>query len=272
MPVDRSHLIDPSRIEGVNAHETSFLYDEIFTRSSYLPDGMSLPSDAVVFDVGANIGVFALFAHAVCPDATVYAFEPLPPVFEKLRHNTSVYGVPAHLFPYALGDAEGEVDFTFYPGYTTMSATSSHAATEADREFIKRQVSDAAREDLGDAAELLDEMLEYRFREVPYVCRTRRLSDVIAEQGVTRIDLLKVDVQRAEADVLRGLDEAHWPLVRRIALEVHDEPGTPTEGRLALLSDELRRRGFEVPPPAGDGLVESGRHSVFATRPGSSAA
>lgn len=259
--------IDPSRIAGVNAHETAFLYEEIFVRRAYLPDGMTLPPDAVVFDVGANIGLYSLFARTVCPDATIHAFEPLPPVFEKLERNMAAYGVPAKLHRCALSDTDGEADFTFYPGYTTMSARSSHAATEADREFIKRQVLDKpAAAELGEDVELLDEMLAFQFREVPYVCPTRRLSDVIAREGVDRVDMLKVDVQRAEAEVLRGVDEAHWPLIRRIALEVHDEPGTATEGRLEVLCAELRDRGFAVAPLGDDGLVESGRYSVFASR------
>ena len=30
------------------------------------------------------------------------------------------------------------------------------------------------------------------------------------EQGVERIDLLKIDVQRAEVEVLAGIEEAYW--------------------------------------------------------------
>ncbi|MFF8827755.1 FkbM family methyltransferase [Streptomyces sp. NPDC015131] len=260
--------IDPSRIAGVNAHETAFLYEEIFVRRAYLPDGTTLPRDAVVFDVGANIGVYSLFVRAECPDAVIHAFEPLPPVFARLAENMAAFGVPARLHPCALGDAEGEAAFTYYPGYTTMSARSAHAATATDREFVKRQVLGGPEvAQWGEDLDLLDEMLAYRFREESHACRIRRLSDVIAEEGVERIDMLKVDVQRAEAEVLRGLDEEHWPLVRRIALEVHDEPGTATDGRLGELCAGLTARGFTVAPLGDDGLVEPGRYSVFASRP-----
>ncbi|MEU3712654.1 FkbM family methyltransferase [Streptomyces catenulae] len=259
--------IDPSRIAGVNAHETAFLHEEIFVRRAYLPDGMTLPPDAVVFDVGANIGLYSLFVHAECPRATVHAFEPLPPVFEKLAENTAAYGVPATLYPCALSDTDGEVEFTYYPGYTTMSARATLAATGTDRDFIRRRVLAAPdTAGLGEDTELLDEMLDFRFREVPYVCRTRRLSDVLTEAGVDRVDMLKIDVQRAEAEVLRGVDEAHWPLIHRIALEIHDEPGTTTEGRLPTLTTELRRRGFTLTTPLDDDLVTSGRYTVFASR------
>lgn len=260
--------IDPGRLHGMNTHETEYLYEEIFVRRAYLPEGTELRENAVVFDVGANIGMFALFVHATCPTATVYAFEPVPPVFEKLRSNATTHGVRAKLFPNALSDAAGDQRFIFYPGYSTMSATSSHAATETDREFIRQQVMANPPQELGDSLDLLDEMLEYQFREVPYLCVSRRLSDVITEYRVPQIDMLKVDVQRAEADVLRGVDEEHWPLIHRIALEVHDEPGTATEGRLAVLSDRLRDRGFIVDLLGDGGLVSSGRYSVFASRPG----
>uniref|UniRef100_A0A7S0R318 Methyltransferase FkbM domain-containing protein n=1 Tax=Chlamydomonas leiostraca TaxID=1034604 RepID=A0A7S0R318_9CHLO len=48
------------------------------------------------------------------------------------------------------------------------------------------------------------------------------VSSVIEEQQLTRVDLLKVDVERAELDVLRGIELRHWPLIRQVAVEVHD--------------------------------------------------
>ena len=38
-----------------------------------------------VFDVGANEGQFAILIHALCPDAHIYSFEPLPDVYSKLQ-------------------------------------------------------------------------------------------------------------------------------------------------------------------------------------------
>ena len=36
------------------------------------------------------------------------------------------------------------------------------------------------------------------------------LSDVLREENVTRIDLLKIDVEKSEMDVLLGIDEQDW--------------------------------------------------------------
>lgn len=39
----------------------------------------------IVFDVGANAGIYSLAALAVRPDATVHAFEPTPEIADRLR-------------------------------------------------------------------------------------------------------------------------------------------------------------------------------------------
>jgi hypothetical protein len=50
----------------------------------------------------------------------------------------------------------------------------------------------------------------------------RPLSLLIDENGVKNIDLLKVDVEGGEAEVLRGIREDHWPIIRQAVVEVHD--------------------------------------------------
>jgi hypothetical protein len=66
------------------------------------------------------------------------------------------------------------------------------------------------------------------------------LSRVIAEQGIDAIELLKIDVERSEVDVLRGIGETDWPRIRQIVLEVHDE--VMLDDTLAV----LRERGYRA--------------------------
>src|SRR5690348_18407521 len=64
---------------------------------------------ATVVDVGANTGQFSSAARAVLPGAAIYAFEPLPDCFPKLR--TRVRGTGRFAaFQVALGDSTGTVD------------------------------------------------------------------------------------------------------------------------------------------------------------------
>lgn len=52
------------------------------------------------------------------------------------------------------------------------------------------------------------------------------------------VDLLKVDVERAELAVLRGVDAADWPRIRQVSMEVHD-----VDGQLERVLDLLRTQG-----------------------------
>ena len=69
-------------------------------------------------------------------------------------------------------------------------------------------------------------------------CKTDSLEHWADAQGVTRIDLLKIDVEGAELDVLLGCG-AKWPIIRSVALEAHDR-----DGRLDAIESLLRKHGL----------------------------
>lgn len=262
--------LDLSRVHGINLHETRYLHDEIFVRQTYLQHGVTLRDNAVVFDVGANIGMFSLFVVRCCPTASVFAFEPLPEAFEALRRNVADHELGVRPFSHGLSAAERDVEFTHYLGYSMMSGQSEYADAGAEISVIKRYLGNEAEQGDQGARELLqrvDEVLAHRFTEVRHVCRVRRLSDVVDELGVEVIDLLKVDVQRAEADVLAGLEDRHWPLIQQVAAEVHDASGTGTEGRVDGLAALLESHGFEVRIEQDQLLQGTDRYNLYAVRP-----
>ncbi|MFJ1748146.1 FkbM family methyltransferase [Streptomyces sp. NPDC088116] len=254
-----------------NPDELQFLHDEIFIAESYLQGGIVLREDAVVFDVGANIGIFSLFVGARCPSAEVFAFEPVPDVFTQLRTNVERHGVSTRLFEIGLSDREQQVTFNFYPDLSIMSCRSDYADLDNETELVKKYVANAREtgpdgrdEHLARVASLVDKDFDLSERR----CQLRRLSAVIDEAGVTCVDLLKIDVQRSELDVLKGLDDRHWALVRQIVMEVHDEVGTPTEGRVEEVRALLMKHGFEIADTEVDLLRGAGRYTVQAVRPG----
>jgi FkbM family methyltransferase len=263
--------IELKQIEGINFHESEYLYDEIFVRETYLRHGLALSADAVVFDVGANIGMFSMFVATKSPAASIYAFEPIYPVFQKLERNLRHVSANAHVFCCALSSAPGQTAFTFYPGYSTMSAQSSYVDAAGDKAIVKSQVLKELQRTKGTREESLeqglDELLDYQFRETRYQCQVRCISEIVEEHEISRIDFLKIDVQRAEHDVLRGIRESHWPRVQQIAMEVHDKANTPTAGRLETITRELTERGFVIAAEQQGVLIGSDRHNLFARRP-----
>jgi amino acid adenylation domain-containing protein/FkbM family methyltransferase len=241
----------------LNKSETEFLYDEIFATGSHLRHGVTLPAGARVFDVGANIGFFTLFCAAQAEDVEVFAFEPIPETYETLRLNTELYGVKAHLFDCGLAEEEMSVEFTYYPHVSVISGYVADPEEEREvvRAFLRSQSGELTEEQI---EELLTERLTTRRvrREL------RRLSSVIREHGVERIDLLKVDVEKSELEVLRGLDEEDWPKIRQVVLEVHD-----VEGRLEAVQALLARHGFRMTVEQDASLQQTGLYNIYGVRP-----
>ena len=130
----------------------------------------------VVCDIGANLGWYALLAaRAMAPTGRVYAFEPVEEEFVRFRRNVALNHfdniVPHQL---AMSDAQGEAWLT-----ETRNAGTTRLATAHDG----------------------------RHRRIP----TTTLDTFARQVPLERLDLIKVDIEGAEARFLSG---AHASLSR----------------------------------------------------------
>ncbi|MFA9430953.1 FkbM family methyltransferase [Egicoccus sp. AB-alg2] len=159
------------------------------------------PGDVCV-DVGAAGGAHLLvMAAGVGPHGRVLGFEPRPGSLAMLRRlvGLSRLGDRVTLHQLALSDAEGTLPLRI-PVVPTRAhfhgATDDRRATAAFGRLPHREI------------------------EVP----TARLDDVVARAGLSRVDLVKCDVEGAELRVLAGasrvLDE-HRPVVVLEADDLH---------------------------------------------------
>ena len=259
-PAARLRLPNGLTVVPQSRAEAEHFYHDIFEKRIYLRHGVTLQPGDCVFDVGGNIGTFALFASREAPGARIYTFEPAGPVYERLRTNLALNGVTAHAFDHGIAEAERTARFTFYPNSSGMSSFYADAGEEREvlRLMIDRELQEGV-PGIDALAEYTDELLDERFRAVEMECRLRPLSAVIREQGVGRIDFLKIDVQKAELDVLRGIDDEHWPLIRQIVMEVHD-----LDGRLGEVVRLLESRGLGVTVEQDDAVEGSILYNLFA--------
>jgi amino acid adenylation domain-containing protein/non-ribosomal peptide synthase protein (TIGR01720 family)/FkbM family methyltransferase len=249
-------------VADLNDHETDYQYAEIFEEETYLRHGIELNDGDCVFDVGANIGLATLFFHSRRKKLRIYAVEPVPALLDILEFNIGLYDIDAVVLPFGLSDSLGESTIVYYPGYSIMSGL--YADAEEEAETVRTVMRN--RERAGDAGvrELLphlDEFLDRRFASQEVSCRLRRLSDVIREQGVERIDLLKVDVQKSELDLLHGIEPKDWQKIRQIVLEVHD-----VGARLSGVTELLSEQGFDVVVEQEASLEGTDRRHVYAKR------
>jgi FkbM family methyltransferase len=203
-------------------HELAWQYEEIFAGGGY--EEITLPERAFVIDAGANVGLFSFLVKQSRPDAQIHAFEPMPDTLRALRANIAHHRLEGiEVEDCALGSAREErARFTYYPG---LPGNSTRYPEEKD---LQKQAL---------AAVLPPEEIELQYTGRTVDVRVERLSSFLKPDRV--IDLLKVDVEGAELEVLHGVDDAHWGLVRQVVLEVQD-----LDDRLARVCDLVRRQGL----------------------------
>lgn len=211
-----------------NSIQTNILYSEIFEAAIYLRHGITLNDGDCVFDVGANIGMFTLFAHQRWRNMRIFAFEPSPPTYAILRANAGLYGMNAELFNCGLAAQPGEAVFRYYPHMSGMSGF--FADTHIDRDAFTTMVLDQRQpnQNTGDQALPRQELQQFTselFAESQeYTCQLRTLSEIIDAYQIERIDLLKIDAEKSEVDILAGIAPEHWARIRQFVLEVHSQP------------------------------------------------
>lgn len=241
-----------------NRSETDFMYKEIYTESVYLRHGIQLDEDACIFDVGANIGVFTLFAHQHCRNATLYAFEPILDCFELLNLNITLHGVNARTFNYGLASASGEYTFTYYPHVSLVSGRFADRAQDGN--IIRAYLENEQPNNL--SAEMIDALLDVRLQSQQITCQFKTLSQVILEEGITQIDLLKIDVEQSEQDILLGIADRDWVKIRQVVVEVQ-----ALDGKLATIQQLLMHHGFHCTIEQETMLEATGLYNLYAVRP-----
>jgi 31-O-methyltransferase len=226
---------------------------EIVGERTYLRHGIEVPPGAVVMDVGANVGVAAAFFAGVCKAATVHSFEPVAPLFDFLARNLSPYEACV-VHPFGLSESSGRAVITYYARAPGMSGL--YAEPDADRDLVRTCMTN-----LGVPAADAERELANRYEPTRMECELRTLSSVIADEHLDRIDLLKIDVEKAELDVVRGIDDADWPAIAQVAAEVHD-----INGQLAEFTRLVEERGFTVAIDQDPIMRGTPVHMVYARR------
>ncbi|MEO8716844.1 MAG: amino acid adenylation domain-containing protein [Burkholderiales bacterium] len=259
---DLVHLLpDGSPVAHLNRNETDYIYHEIFVLQAYLRHGISIDDGDCVVDAGANIGLFTVFASRLARDLRLLAFEPNPAAFACLRTNADAWGAAVKCLPLGLSHENKAADLTFFRGLSLLSGFYADAAVEREvvKTFVLNQQPDLPRGALpeADVAALRDERLQSKVVSA----QLRTLSSVLAQEGVERIDLLKINVEKSELDVLLGISAADWPRIRQMVIEVDQQ------ANLTPITALLLQHGFEYLVEQDALLKDTALCYVYAIRP-----
>lgn len=171
----------------------------------------------VFVDGGAHEGVYSLFAALrTAPGGRVIAFEPSDRERSAWKANMELNHCQAMLIDAALGQADGEATLIVAQGQRSGHNTLGSFVWEGVREARRERVT------------------------------LRSLDRVADELGLTRLDLLKLDIEGAETAALRGaarvLREFRPVLLLEVSPRSLAAQGSSREELLALLDES----GYEL--------------------------
>lgn len=132
-----------------------------------------------IFDVGANTGIYSLVAAAIHPKAKVFAFEPMPRVFDKLKRNIS-------LNSYSNVKCE-TIALSNYDGDATM-----YDLPDSDHTY---------------GGTVNENLYNSLVNSTPVSVKVNKLDTYVKENKIERVDLVKIDVESHEKSVLEGMEE-----------------------------------------------------------------
>lgn len=149
-----------------------------------------------VFDVGANRGEWSEIVLHKKKGVTVFAFEPIPSVYEQL-HKKSIDTPQLLAFNMALGDYNGSLPMYIYDHRFNLLELSSLY----ERPILKKLLGKEAKS------------IEVKIETLDTICQNNT---------ITNIDFLKIDTEGAELAVLKG---AHTTLSKKIIQTIQFEYG-----------------------------------------------
>ena len=262
---DRPRYVLPNGLEIVhlNRYETDYVYKEVFEDECYLRHGIRLRDGATVVDIGANIGLFSLFVMSRCANPNIFAFEPAPVVYDLLKANCDAYGSNVRALNAGVSDKPRTATFTFYEKSSVFSGF--HSDENEDREAIQTVVRNMLNNEsvAGESVEeYVNELTADRLRRRTHECRLTSVSDIIQDNQIDKIDLLKIDAEKSELDIIQGIDDRDWPKIDQIVIEIHDRTGEAVKRIEKLLSE----RGYRCAVEHEKLLEHSGLFNLYATR------
>jgi phthiocerol/phenolphthiocerol synthesis type-I polyketide synthase E len=187
--------------------DTQFLYDETFVSQIYHHKDMQIPDRATIMDVGANVGIYSIWAHRRYWAQSIYCYEASPRTFGYLEDNIRRL-----------------VD----PAVTKIEAVNRAVASRGGETLVLHQptqVSGLSTLLTQDQVPWLARVAAERELETHEVISTT-VSEQIAAHRIATVDMLKIDVEGYFLEVLKGIAPADLGRIRNIAMECDFLPET----------------------------------------------
>ncbi|MNK33140.1 hypothetical protein D3C87_516150 [compost metagenome] len=191
-----------------------------FYKSKHLPVGTDIGIDLskklnfpikTIVDVGANIGQSALYYHELFPESTIYCYEPIPAIYEKLKQLSAT--TPAiHAFQQGVGATAGSLEIVLLEDQLSQQHSFHKVAGDSDKTV-----------------------------SVPVTT----IDEIVKENKLQSIDLLKIDTEGFEIEVIQGAAKSIASnQVKAVYLEVGLSSKNEHNSSFIKVFDTLEKAGF----------------------------
>jgi FkbM family methyltransferase len=168
------------------------MFNEIMINQEY-DIGISF-DNKIVFDIGANMGLFSVWINKNFQNVKVHCFEPIKEVFEVAKHNINITNKNNNKYilnNIGLSNQNTYTEITYYPYANGLSTINNQINKKLEYHSILEQIV------------------------LPFVTKTKeninikleKASEYIKNNNITEIDICKIDVEGHELDVLLGFED-----------------------------------------------------------------
>jgi FkbM family methyltransferase len=177
----------------------------VFIRKHY----GSVVGKSTVVEIGANIGTFAVYAATDNKNARLFSYEPIKANYDVLVKNIAENGYQDRIKPFNLGVASKTEKREFY-----LASSPEHSFTKG----------------------------EAGAHSISVDCLT--LSDILKNNGIDRVNLLKINCEGAEYEILYSTTKECFDKIDEIRMEYHEHKSE--NYNLEFLTSFLEKFGFRT--------------------------
>jgi FkbM family methyltransferase len=184
------------------------IFNEIWLKKLYTPDGFEIKDNYTVIDIGAHIGIFSVFAAFHAKKGIVYSFEPEKENFSMLKENVKLNRMKNVKI--------------FNCGVSTHNGWGKLYISELNKAAHSMKIIENIS----------------NFEKIKLVS----IKDILKKIN-GNIDFLKIDCEGCEYEVLSSLSDDDFRRIKNIVIEYHD---LDDKRNCKELCKFLSGKGFEV--------------------------
>ena len=208
-----------------NDGDTEYIYNEVFNAQIYYHQEMRIPRHPTIMDVGANIGIYAVWAHRRYQPKALLCYEASPRTYTYLQDNLQ----------------------RLVDGSTTRAVAINRAVagTAGQMLVLHQSTRVSGISTLVDRSKVgwIGEASAGHQLETHEIATTTVSAEMSANQ-LAAVDVLKIDVEGYFLEVLKGITDKDFAGIRNIVVEVDYLPETGIKA--SEVEDLLIAKGYKT--------------------------